>query len=111
LNLSRPLHWKYKSLAMVRGRAFCRARLLATKSWVSKIIEVALHPQAIAQEIAKLDALAAGSAYCSLQRRQATLERICADALRLGTASICARGHGEFLIDQQGALLSRSQST
>jgi acetyl/propionyl-CoA carboxylase alpha subunit len=64
---------------------------------------MALHPQAIAREIAQLEAPAAAARMASLQRRQATLERICADALRLGTA-VHLRGAAtvEFLIDQQG---------
>jgi len=68
-----------------------------------KFIEVALHPQGIAQEIAKLEASAAALRIASLRRRQATLERICADALRMGTA-VHLRGAAtvEFLVDQQG---------
>ena len=113
LNLPRPLHWEVQIFGDGESVVHFAARDCSLQNrGYQKFIEVALHPQAIAQEIAHLDALAAAARIASLQRRQATLERICADALRLGTA-VHLRGAAtvEFLIDQQGSLLSRSQST
>jgi acetyl-CoA carboxylase biotin carboxylase subunit len=104
LNLPRPLHWEVQIFGDGERVVHFAARDCSLQNrGYQKFIEVALHPQAIAQEIAQLDALAAAARIASLQRRQATLERICADALRLGTA-VHLRGAAtvEFLIDQQG---------
>ena len=104
LNLPRPLHWEVQIFGDGESVVHFAAR---DCSWQNhgyqKFIEVALHPPAIAQEIAKLDAPAAAARIASLRQRQTTLERICADALRLGTA-VRLRGAAtvEFLIDQQG---------
>jgi len=55
---------------------------------------VALHPQAIAQEIAKLDALAAAAVLpaCSGARQPWSAFALMPSAWAL--PSICARGHG-----------------
>jgi acetyl/propionyl-CoA carboxylase alpha subunit len=104
LDLPRPLHWEVQIFGDGESVVHFAARDCSLQNHgYQKFIEVALHPQAIAQEIAKLDASAAAARIASLQRRQATLERICADALRLG-AAVHLRGAAtvEFLIDQQG---------
>ena len=103
LNLPRPLHWEVQIFGDGETVVHFAARDCSLQNHgYQKFIEVALHPQAIAQEIAKLDPQTAAP-ISSLRRRQATLERICADALRLGTA-VHLRGAAtvEFLIDQQG---------
>src|SRR4029450_4480479 len=103
LDLPRPLHWEVQIFGDGESVVHFAARDCSLQNHgYQKFIELALHPQAMAQEIAKLDAAAAARS-ASLRRRQATLERICADALRLGTA-VHLRGAAtvEFLIDQQG---------
>src|SRR5262245_18796715 len=104
LNLPRPLHWEVQIFGDGTSVVHFAARDCSLQNHgYQKFIEVALHPQAIAQEIAKLEASAAAVRIASLRRRQSTLERICADALRLGSA-VRLRGAAtvEFLIDQQG---------
>jgi acetyl-CoA carboxylase biotin carboxylase subunit len=104
LNLPRPLHWEVQIFGDGETVVHFAARDCSLQNHgYQKFIEVALHPQAIAQEMAKLDPQTAAAPISSLRRRQATLERICADALRLGTA-VHLRGAAtvEFLIDQQG---------
>jgi len=104
LNLPRPLHWEVQIFGDGETVVHFAARDCSLQNHgYQKFIEVALHPPAIAQEIAKLDPQTAAAPISSLRRRQATLERICADALRLGTA-VHLRGAAtvEFLIDQQG---------
>jgi acetyl-CoA carboxylase biotin carboxylase subunit len=104
LDLPRPLHWEVQLFGDGESVVHFAARDCSLQNHgYQKFIEVALHPQAIAQEIAKLDTSVAVARIASLQRRQATLERICADALRLGMA-VQLRGAAtvEFLIDQQG---------
>ena len=104
LNLPRPLHWEVQLFGDGETVVHFAARDCSLQNHgYQKFIEVALHPQAIAQEIVQLDAQTAAGRMASLRRRQATLERICADALRLGT-TVHLRGAAtvEFLIDQQG---------
>src|SRR5215510_7037904 len=105
LNLPRPLHWEVQLFGDGETVVHFAARDCSFQNHgYQKFIELALHPQAMAQEIAKLDPQTTVAPIASLRRRQATLERICADALRLGTA-VHLRGAAtvEFLIDQQGA--------
>jgi acetyl-CoA carboxylase biotin carboxylase subunit len=104
VDLPRPLHWEVQIFGDGERVVHFAARDCSLQNHgYQKFIEVALHPQAIVQEIAKLDTSAAAMRVASLQRRQATLERICADALRLGMA-VHLRGAAtvEFLVDQQG---------
>ena len=104
LDLPRPLHWEVQIFGDGERVVHFAARDCSLQNQgYQKFIEVALHPQGIAQEIAKLEASAAAVRIASLRRRQATLERICADALRMGTA-VHLRGAAtvEFLVDQQG---------
>ena len=104
LNLPRPLHWEVQIFGDGERVVHFAARDCSLQNHgYQKFIEMALHPPAIAREIAQLQAPAAAARIASLRRRQATLERICADALRLGTA-VHLRGAAtvEFLIDQQG---------
>ena len=104
LNLPRPLHWEVQIFGDGERVVHFAARDCSLQNQgYQKFIEMALHPQAIAREIAQLETPATTARIASLRRRQATLERICADALRLGTA-VHLRGAAtvEFLIDQQG---------
>ncbi|MBM3225313.1 MAG: hypothetical protein FJZ47_16130, partial [Candidatus Tectomicrobia bacterium] len=104
LNLPRPLHWEVQIFGDGETVLHFAARDCSLQNHgYQKFIELALHPQAIAQEIARLDAHAEAARIASLQRRQATLERICDAAVRLGSA-VHLRGAAtvEFLIDQQG---------
>jgi acetyl/propionyl-CoA carboxylase alpha subunit len=104
LNLLRPLHWEVQLFGDGETVVHFAARDCSLQNHgYQKFIELALHPQAIAQEIATLDPHTAAARIASLRRRLETLERICADALRLGSA-VHLRGAAtvEFLIDQQG---------
>jgi acetyl-CoA carboxylase biotin carboxylase subunit len=104
LNIPRPLHWEVQIFGDGDTVVHFAARDCSLQNHgYQKFIEVALHPQAIAQEIAQLDPQTAAARLTSLRQRQETLERICADALRLGSA-VRLRGAAtvEFLIDQQG---------
>ena len=104
LNIPRPLHWEVQIVGDGDRVVHFAARDCSVQNQgYQKFIEMALHPQAIAQEIATLDTQTAAVRIMSLQRRQATLEHICAAALRLGSA-VSLRGAAtvEFLIDQQG---------
>lgn len=107
LNIARPLHWEVQLFGDGETVVHFAARDCSLQNHgYQKFIEVALHPQAIADEIARLQQStheAHSARIASLQRRQHTLERICAAALRLGTA-VRLRGAAtvEFLIDQQG---------
>jgi acetyl/propionyl-CoA carboxylase alpha subunit len=104
LDLPRPLHWEVQLFGDGESVVHFAARDCSLQNHgYQKFIEMALHPQAIAREIARLDASDAAARIASLRQRQATLERICADALRLGRA-VQLRGAAtvEFLIDQQG---------
>jgi acetyl-CoA carboxylase biotin carboxylase subunit len=103
LDLPRPLHWEVQIFGDGESVVHFAARDCSLQNHgYQKFIEMALHPQALTQEIARLD-VSAAARIASLRRRQATLERICADALRLGMA-VQLRGAAtvEFLIDQQG---------
>jgi acetyl-CoA carboxylase biotin carboxylase subunit len=104
VDLPQPLHWEVQIFGDGERVVHFAARDCSLQNHgYQKFIEVALHPQAIAQEIAKLDTSAAAARIASLQRRQATLERICADALRLGmTVHLRGAATVEFLVDQQG---------
>lgn len=104
LNIPRPLHWEVQIFGDGETVVQFAARDCSLQNQgYQKFIELALHPQALAAEIQTLDAQIDAVRIASLQRRQATLERICADALRLGQA-IQLRGAAtvEFLIDEQG---------
>lgn len=105
LNMPRPLHWEVQLLGDGETVVHFAARDCSLQNHgYQKFIEVALHPQAIAEEIARLDPHTAAARIASLRQRQATLERICNDAVRLGQA-VHLRGAAtvEFLIDLQGA--------
>lgn len=105
LNIPRPLHWEVQIFGDGDTVVHFAARDCSLQNHgYQKFIELALHPAAIAQEIQALDPQTAAARIASLHQRQATLERICADALRLGTA-VRLRGAAtvEFLIDTQGA--------
>jgi acetyl/propionyl-CoA carboxylase alpha subunit len=105
LNVPRPLHWEVQIFGDGDTVVHFAAR---DCSWQNhgyqKFIELALHPTAIAQEIQRLDPHQEAVRRASLAQRQATLERICTEALRLGKA-VHLRGAAtvEFLIDLQGA--------
>lgn len=104
LNILRPLHWEVQLFGDAETVVHFAARDCSLQNHgYQKFIELALHPAAIAREIVALDPHLASARIASLQQRQATLERICADALRLGTA-VRLRGAAtvEFLIDEQG---------
>jgi acetyl/propionyl-CoA carboxylase alpha subunit len=104
LNIPRPLHWEVQLFGDGDTVVHFAARDCSLQNHgYQKFIEVALHPQAIAQESARLDPHTDAARIASLHRRQETLERICADALRLGQA-VRLRGAAtvEFLIDEQG---------
>ena len=105
LNIPRPLHWEVQLFGDGDTVVHFAAR---DCSWQNhgyqKFIELALHPTAIAQEIQRLDSHQEAARSASLAQRQATLERICTEALHLGQA-VHLRGAAtvEFLIDEQGA--------
>ena len=104
LNIPRPLHWEVQLLGDGETVVHFAARDCSLQNQgYQKFIELALHPSAIEAEIAALNPETDAARVTSLQQRQATLERICADALRLGQA-IRLRGAAtvEFLIDEQG---------
>jgi acetyl/propionyl-CoA carboxylase alpha subunit len=104
LNIPRPLHWEVQIFGDGATVVHFAARDCSLQNHgYQKFIELALHPAAIAREIAALHPPAAARRMASLQQRQAVLERICAAAVRLGTA-VRLRGAAtvEFLIDEQG---------
>ncbi len=104
LNLPRPLHWEVQLLGDGETVVHFAARDCSFQNHgYQKFIELALHPDAIEVEIQSLHASQDASQIKSLRQRKATLERICANALRLGEA-IGLRGAAtvEFLIDEQG---------
>lgn len=104
LNIPRPLHWEVQLFGDGERVVHLAARDCSLQNHgYQKFIELALHPTAIEQEIQRLDSQTDAARIDSLRRRQATLERICADALRMGEA-IGLRGAAtvEFLIDTQG---------
>lgn len=105
VNVPRPLHWEVQLLGDGERVVHLAARDCSVQNQgYQKFIELALHPQAIAERLAALDVHADATYHTSLQRRLTTLERICAYAVRLGSA-VHLRGAAtvEFLIDQQGA--------
>jgi acetyl/propionyl-CoA carboxylase alpha subunit len=104
LNIPRPLHWEVQIFGDGETVVHFAARDCSVQNHgYQKFIEMALHPQAIAQEIQRLDPRTDGARIDSLCRRRQTLERICADAQRLGQA-VQLRGAAtvEFLVDEQG---------
>ena len=104
LNIPRPLHWEVQILGDGETVVHFAARDCSVQNHgYQKFIEMALHPQAIAQEIQRLDPKSDAERIDSLCRRRQTLERICADAQRLGQA-VQLRGAAtvEFLVDEQG---------
>lgn len=104
LNIPRPLHWEVQLFGDGETVVHFAARDCSVQNHgYQKFIEMALHPQAIAQEIQCLDPGADAARIDSLCRRRQTLERICGDAQRLGQA-VQLRGAAtvEFLVDEQG---------
>ena len=104
LNIPRPLHWEVQIFGDGETVVHFAARDCSVQNHgYQKFIEMALHPQAISQEIKRLDPKADAARIDSLCRRRQTLERICADAQRLGQA-VRLRGAAtvEFLVDEQG---------
>ncbi len=104
LNIPRPLHWEVQLFGDGETVVHFAARDCSFQNHgYQKFIELALHPNAIENEIQALDASTDAVRIQSLRQRKATLERICEDALRLGQA-IGLRGAAtvEFLIDEQG---------
>jgi acetyl-CoA carboxylase biotin carboxylase subunit len=104
LNLLRPLHWEVQIFGDGDTVVHFAARDCSFQNHgYQKFIELALHPDAIEQEIQRLDPHADAARIASLRRRKATLERICADALRLGQEiRLRAAATVEFLVDTQG---------
>jgi acetyl-CoA carboxylase biotin carboxylase subunit len=105
LDIPRPLHWEVQLFGDGDTVVHFAARDCSLQNHASqKFIELALYPEALAQELQGLDQQRNAARIASLQRRQSALERICAAAVHLGTA-IRLRGAAtvEFLIDQQGA--------
>ncbi|GIX46753.1 MAG: hypothetical protein KatS3mg131_0964 [Candidatus Tectimicrobiota bacterium] len=103
LNLPRPLHWEVQLLGDGDTVVHFAARDCSLQNHGSqKFIELALHPEALEAARQALPP-AAEARRVLLRQRQATLERICADAVRLGQA-VRLRGAAtvEFLIDEQG---------
>ena len=104
LNIPRPLHWEVQIFGDGETVVQFAARDCSVQNHgYQKFIEMALHPQAIFQEIQRLDPKSDAARIDSLCRRRRTLERICADAQRLGQA-VQLRGAAtvEFLVDEQG---------
>ncbi len=104
LSLPRPLHWEVQLLGDGETVVHFAARDCSLQNHgYQKFIELALHPNAIEAEIQALDPNQDTPRIESLKQRKATLESICADALKLGQA-IGLRGAAtvEFLIDEQG---------
>ena len=104
LNIPRPLHWEVQILGDGETVVQFAARDCSVQNHgYQKFIELALHPDGIAREIRCLDPKSDSERIQSLCSRRQTLERICADAQRLGQA-VGLRGAAtvEFLIDEQG---------
>jgi acetyl-CoA carboxylase biotin carboxylase subunit len=104
LNIPRPLHWEVQLFGDGDTVVHFAARDCSLQNHgYQKFIELALHPAGLEQKMQALEPRTAAARLVSLRQRQATLERICNDALRLGTA-IRLRGAAtmEFLIDTQG---------
>jgi acetyl/propionyl-CoA carboxylase alpha subunit len=105
LNIPRPLHWEVQLFGDGETVVHFAARDCSFQNHgYQKFIELALHPDAIENEIQALEPSTNATRIAHLKARKATLERICEDALRLGQA-IGLRGAAtvEFLIDEQGA--------
>jgi acetyl/propionyl-CoA carboxylase alpha subunit len=105
LNIPRPLHWEVQIFGDGNTVVHFAARDCSLQNHgYQKFIELALHPAAIEHEIQTLDPQTDAARIGSLRTRQATLERICADALRLGqTIGLRGAATVEFLIDEHGA--------
>jgi len=104
LNIPRPLHWEVQILGDGETVVHFAARDCSVQNHgYQKFIELALHPDAITHEIQRLDPDSESERIRHLCDRRRTLERICADARRLGQA-VQLRGAAtvEFLIDEQG---------
>lgn len=104
LNLPRPLHWEVQLFGDGETVVHFAARDCSVQNHgYQKFIELALHPGAIAHAIQALDPNCSAARIAHLRQRQNTLERICADALRLGQAiGLSGAATVEFLIDEQG---------
>ena len=104
LNIPRPLHWEVQIFGDGETVVHFAARDCSMQNHgYQKFIEMALHPDAIAREIRRLDPKSDSERIQSLCSRRQTLERICTDAQRLGQA-VQLRGAAtvEFLVDEQG---------
>ncbi len=104
LNIPRPLHWEVQLFGDGETVVHFAARDCSLQNHgYQKFIELALHPAAIEVEIQALNPHMHAARITSLRQRKATLERICADALRLGqTIQLRGAATVEFLIDEQG---------
>lgn len=105
LDIPRPLHWEVQLFGDGDTVVHFAARDCSLQNHAAqKFIELALYPEALTQELRRLDPQRDAARIVTLQQRRLTLERICAEAVRLGTA-LRLRGAAtvEFLIDQQGA--------
>jgi acetyl/propionyl-CoA carboxylase alpha subunit len=104
VNMPRPLHWEVQLFGDGNTVVHFAARDCSLQNPAAqKFIELALHPGVIAQEIQSLDPQSNVARITRLRQRQATLERICNEAVRLGEAiRLSGAATVEFLIDQQG---------
>jgi acetyl/propionyl-CoA carboxylase alpha subunit len=103
LDIQRPLHWEVQIFGDGESVVHFAARDCSFQNHgYQKFIETSLHQGAIEAEIRKLDPSTHDQRIANLQQRSATLECICAYALKLGKA-IRLRGAAtvEFLIDEQ----------
>lgn len=104
LNIPRPLHWEVQIFGDGETVVHFAARDCSVQNHgYQKFIEMALHPDAVTQEMRRLDARSDGERIQSLCDRRRTLESICADAQRLGQ-EVELRGAAtvEFLVDERG---------
>jgi len=104
VNIPRPLHWEVQLLGDGDTVVHLAARDCSLQNHgFQKFIELALYPGAIAREINALHLEEAPGRIAMLRQRQAVLERICHEALRLGRAiHLSGVATVEFLIDEQG---------
>jgi acetyl/propionyl-CoA carboxylase alpha subunit len=104
VNIPRPLHWEVQLLGDGDTVVHLAARDCSLQNHgFQKFIELALYPEAIAREIQALHPEEAPGRIATLRQRQAVLERICREALRLGSAlHLSGVATVEFLIDEQG---------
>lgn len=103
LDIHRPLHWEVQIFGDGDSVVHFAARDCSFQNHgYQKFIETSLHQGSIDAEIQKLDRSTDEKRIANLQQRRATLECICAYALKLGKA-IRLRGAAtvEFLIDEQ----------